>query len=239
VAPAAPVAPAAAAAKAKTPAPKAKNGGGAPAKAPVDSSDSEGEEHEEDEEMEEQDDLVSGAFPAIGDLQDPARWPEFDPADVLLALRSRYTTTGARDYPESVVEDMLLALQALLRDAPPAKVAQVLVDHLEQVAAYREGASADALRKFRSRVRGEEMNSRYKSAWKGLGKADGKSTANRDGYRRPTSAHTDGVRRKPWASTGTQQGGGGKTLFVPAGQYAKLSEEERTALKRMRNKLRE
>jgi hypothetical protein len=138
-----------------------------------------------------------------------------------------------------MVEDMLSALEGLIRGVPGTKVAQTLVDHLEQVVAYREGASAEALRKFRSRVRGEEMNSRYKSAWKGLGKADGKSTANRDGYRRPLSAHTDGVRRKPWTNTQQHGGGGGKTLFVPAGQYARLSEEERTALKKMRSKLRE
>jgi hypothetical protein len=37
---------------------------------------------------------VDGSYPGVGDLQDPKRWHRFDPADLLVALRHRYTTVG-------------------------------------------------------------------------------------------------------------------------------------------------
>jgi hypothetical protein len=148
----------------------------------------------------------------------------------LVALRHRYTTVGTRDYPETVVADMLRAIQALLRDSPPPVIAQILVDHLEQVIAHREGASAEAIRKFRQRIQGETMSTRFKKAWTSLDK-DVKT-------RRPTpdGSSSNGWRRRQPGSGGA---GGGKAsgLYVAPEKWAKLSPEEREALKKLREKV--
>lgn len=203
-----------------------KNGAGAkPPKPLAPQSDTD----EEEEEMEEfSEDQLVASVPAVGDIQDPRRWRAFEETDLLTAMRRRYSSPGLRDYPEQVVEDLLKLAQLLLRDADATILAQVIVDHLEQIAAYRAGATAQAITHFRSRVVGEQMTQRYRQAWVKLAKE-----ASKDGGK-PAPKTT-----RQWSAGGTsaprqQQ----QVLNLGPAQWAKLSAEEREALKGIRAKVR-
>jgi hypothetical protein len=158
----------------------------------------------------------------VGVLQNPSVWGEYEPEELVAAARERYLTPGQRDYTEVVARDFVEILQLLVRGARPGAVAQVVLDHLEQVRAYRDGLTPPQLEAFRAKVKGHAMASRYRDAWK----ASRKTT--------PTATHA-----RPATSSGSPAPAKGKgDLFCGKVGYAKLTPEQRTQLAELRKALR-
>jgi hypothetical protein len=136
---------------------------------------SEGSESSESEDS--SDDAESaGRKISLAHTQSVSRWKRYAPDVVAKALDRRYRRAReADDVFGSFAEVLLEAAQSWNEDPADAHAIQLVIDLLERILAYRTGALGEDLDAFARRVQGEQMSSRYKTAYSKLEKRSKKT----------------------------------------------------------------
>jgi hypothetical protein len=182
------------------------------------------------------------SFQTLRVLQNPRQWPAvFAREDVDLAessthldlqLRRRYlTATSDESWMEQVAETAvhtLVALSAFVSEPAICQVAEVWIDMLESILVCRK-AGPKAAQLFRTKVSGNDCAPRYMQAWKAVKKGQGKFDRRSDYHREPAK---DRDKEKGRGQSHDKR----SAFYAPPATYSKMSEEDRAALKKLKEK---